>query len=222
MLTSTPQTLADQLDELRQGMSGQIPAEVQALMQEKAAELARSGIAESSLGVGDKAPDFELPNAVGARMQFSQLLQGGPVVLSFYRGGWCPFCNLELRALQQILPEIERLGASLVAVSPELPDASLNTLEKHELHFQVLSDQGNRVARQFGLVFTVAEELRPVYEQFGIDIPAHNGDQSFELPLPVTYVIASDSTIRYAFVNSDYTQRAEPADIIAACAKIAS
>ena len=221
MLTSTPQTLADQLDELRQGHE-RLPAEVQALMQEKAAELARSGIAESSLGVSDKAPDFELPNAVGARMQFSQLLQGGPVVLSFYRGGWCPFCNLELRALQQILPEIERLGASLVAVSPELPDASLNTLEKHELQFQVLSDQGNRVARQFGLVFTVAEELRPVYEQFGIDIPAHNGDQSFELPLPVTYVIASDGTIRYAFVNSDYTQRAEPADIIAACAKIAS
>ena len=142
--------------------------------------------------------------------------------MSFYRGGWCPFCNLELWALQKILPEIERLGASLVAVSPELPDASLNTLEKHRLQFQVLSDRGNQVARQFGLVFTLPQELRPVYEQFGIDIPPHNGDQSFELPLPATYVIASDGTIRYAFVNSDYTQRAEPSDIIAACAKIAS
>lgn len=220
MRTQTPTALADQLKLLKEEMAGQIPAEAQALMREKAAELAESRVGARSLGVGDSAPDFELSNAVGVPIRLGQLLKHGPVVVSFYRGGWCPFCNLELRALQQRLSEIQRNGASLVAISPELPDKSISSQEKHLLQFDVLSDLGNQVARQFGLVFTVAEELRPVYEQLGIDIPGHNGDRSFELPLPASYVIAMDGTIHFAFVNSDYTQRAEPADIIAALSQI--
>ncbi|MDQ6960345.1 MAG: peroxiredoxin-like family protein [Mariprofundaceae bacterium] len=141
-------------------------------------------------------------------------LEQGAVGLSFYRGGWCPYCNLELQALQQALPEIQSLGAQLVAVSPETPDNSLSTAEKHSLAFTVLSDQGNRVAKDFGIVFTLPEALRPVYAQFGIDLPAWNGDDSFELPMPATYVIGRNGIILDGFVNTDYTQRMEPERIL--------
>ena len=116
--------------------------------------------------------------------------------------------------MQLTLDDIESLGAQLVAVSPNLPDKSLSTVEKHDIAFEVLSDVGNHVARNFGLVFTLSEELRPIYASFGIDIPAFNGDDTFELPMPATYVIDTDGTITYAFVDIDYTKRLEPADIV--------
>jgi peroxiredoxin len=116
--------------------------------------------------------------------------------------------------LQLALPEIEALGAHLVAVAPELPDKSLSTSEVNALAFEVLSDVGNKVAREFGLVFSLAEELRPIYASFGIDIPAYNGDDTFELPMPATYVIDTDGTILHAFVDTDYTKRLEPAEIV--------
>ena len=116
--------------------------------------------------------------------------------------------------MQLALPEIEVLGAHLVAVAPELPDKSLSTAERNALAFEVLSDVGNKVARDFGLVFSLAEELRPIYASFGIDIPAYNGDDTFELPMPATYVIDTDGTIVHAFVDTDYTKRLEPAEIV--------
>ena len=153
---------------------------------------------------------------MGNPLRLSELLREGPVVLSFYRGGWCPYCNLELRALQQVLPEIEKAGATLVAISPETPDNSLSTTKKNELRFQVLSDQVNAMARKFGLVFTLPDAFRPLYEKFDIDIPKYNGDDSYEIPVPATYVIDQDRIIRFSFITTDYTQRAEPADIVAA------
>jgi peroxiredoxin len=122
--------------------------------------------------------------------------------------------------LQQVLPEIEKAGATLVAVSPETPDNSLSTTEKNELQFQVLSDQGNAVARKFGLVFTLPDALRPLYEKFGIDISKYNGDDSYEIPVPATYVIDQNRIIRFSFVNTDYSQRAEPADVVVALQKL--
>ena len=119
-----------------------------------------------------------------------------------------------------MLPEIEKAGATLVAVSPATPDNSLSTTEKNELQFQVLSDQGNAVARKFGLVFTLPDALRPLYEKFGIDIPKYNGDDSYEIPVPATYVIDQNRIIRFSFVNTDYTQRAEPAEVVAALQQI--
>ena len=116
--------------------------------------------------------------------------------------------------MQLALPEIEALGAQLVTVSPELPDKSLTTAERNDLAFEVLSDVGNKVAREFGLVFSLAEKLRPIYASFGIDIPAYNGDDTFELPMPATYVIDTDGTILHAFVDTDYTKRLEPAEIV--------
>ena len=178
------------------------------------AELKQQGIENNALGVGDQAIDFSLPNIHGEDVNLKQALSKGAVVLNIYRGGWCPYCNLELNALQQALSEIEATGAQLIAVAPQLPDKSIESVKKHSLTFEVLSDVGNRVSRQYGLVFTLPEALRPIYEQFGLDIPGYNGDDSFELPMPATYVIKQNGEIAHAFVDADYTQRMEPADII--------
>ena len=209
-------SLTDTLAKQQADSKAMLPPEVRDTMSTATADLAASGIVESAIAVGATAPDFTLPNATGASVQLTQLLSQGPVVLSFYRGQWCPYCNLELRALQQALPDIVNAGATLVAVSPQTPDNSLSTVEKNELTFEVLSDVGNRVARSYGLVFELPEALRPIYAGFGIDLPAHNGDDTFELPIPATYVIGTDGTVSHAFVNADYTKRLEPADIVAA------
>ncbi|MDJ0616626.1 MAG: peroxiredoxin-like family protein [Calothrix sp. MO_192.B10] len=218
-ITSSP-SLAEQLAEQKAKVVQNLSPEIVDVLLQKTAELENSGITANSLGVGDSAPDFQLPDAVGNIVQLQELLAKGPVVLTFYRGGWCPYCNLELRALQRSLPELEQYNASLVAVSPETPDNSLTTAEKNQLEFAVLSDRGLNVARQYGLVFTLDSELRPIYEQLGIDLPKHNGDESYELPIAATYVIDKEGVIRYAYVNTDYTQRAEPKEVIAAVVQL--
>jgi peroxiredoxin len=207
--------LSQEIANLNQQLSAQIPEYSQAKMQQAKAELEKAQIAEQSLQEGDTVPNFTLPNATGNTVQLQTLLQNGPVVISFYRGQWCPYCNLELRALQNALPDIKELGATLVTISPQTPDNSLSTQEKHNLDFEVLSDVGNQVARKFGLVFQVPEALRPVYESLGIDLPAHNGDESFELPMPATYVVNTDGKIVLGFVDADYTKRLEPDQILA-------
>ena len=208
--------LIQELDRYKANFKAKQPEAIKTLMAQATTDLINSKIAEESIGKGQKFPNFTLPNAVGKEVTLESLLAEGAVVISFYRGGWCPYCNMELRALQAALPEIEAKGATLVAISPETPDASLSTKEKNELSFQVLSDRGNVLARQLGLVFALPESLRPIYRNFGIDIPAHNGDDTFELPLPATYVVSADGTIIYSFANADYTQRLDPAEIIKA------
>jgi len=214
--------LTQQLQEFRQQFSANQPEKIKSVMAQTTTNLINSKIAEQSLGQGKKVPNFTLPNAVGNEVSLESLLTKGAVVISFYRGGWCPYCNLELRALQQVLPEIVERGATLVAISPETPDSSLSTQEKNELSFEVLSDRGNLVAKQFGLVFTLDPTLRPIYESFGIDIPGYSGESSFELPLPATYVIAADGTIIHSFADADYTQRLNPAEIITALDSLAN
>ncbi len=177
-------------------------------------DLKAGQVGAGHLKVGATAPAFELPNALGQPVRLSELTSGGPVVLSFFRGGWCSYCNIELRALQRYLTEIRDLGAELIAVTPELPDETVSTAEKLALSYPVLSDSGNQVARAFGLVMTVAEELRPLYSKMGIELPARNGDNSFELPLPGTFVIDRDGTILQAFVDPDYRNRVEPMVIL--------
>lgn len=135
-------------------------------------------------------------------------------MLCFYRGAWCPYCNLELRAWQQHLPELERLGATLVAISPQTPDASLTLAEKHALAYPVLSDLGNVVTRRFGIVYTVDERMRAVLEGFGVQLPTYNGDSTFELPAPATYLVGRDATIVGAWVDADYRRRAEPTAVL--------
>jgi peroxiredoxin len=175
--------------------------------------LVAAGIAEKSLAPSSPFPDFSLPNANNTPRSLSSFLSKGPAVISFYRGAWCPYCNLELNALQQRLPEITEAGGQLIAISPQRPDKSIDQLSHSRLTFEVLSDIGNQLAKKCGLVFTLPEPLRPIYGAWQIDIPGHNGDNSFELPIPATYIIDADGIIRYAFADMDYTRRLEP-DII--------
>lgn len=173
------------------------------------------GGAESALKEGDLAPDFTLPDALGKPVTLSQLLAQGPVVVIFYRGEWCPYCNLELRAYQKALPQLQELGATLVAISPQTPDHSLSTVEKQNLAFAVLSDAGNQVARQFGIVFKLDEAGRALHTQVGADMPAYNGDDSWELPMPGTFLIDQSRRVRLAFVDPNFFHRLDPAFVIA-------
>ncbi|MGY5450338.1 peroxiredoxin-like family protein [Agarivorans sp. MS3-6] len=190
------------------------PLDVQKLMKQATKNLAESEIAKKAPQAGQVLPNFTLANQTGEQVSLSSLLAKGPLIITFYRGGWCPYCNLELRAYQQILPEIKALGANLVAITPELPDASLSTTEKNELQFQVLTDTNADYAKSLDIVFALPEELRPIYSSFGIEVEKHNGEGQFGLPLAVTYVVAQDGTIASAFIDADYTKRQEPSDLL--------
>src|SRR5271168_3857540 len=192
------------------------PAGRPALYEAKIEELRASFAMEAAIGVDDQAPDFALPDAQGKMLSLSHLLESGPAVVTFYRGGWCPYCNIQLRAYQRILPEIAKLGGRLVAVSPQLPDGSLSTAQKNALEFDVLSDAGNGVARAFGLVYALPEELRETLRSNGKALPGINGDESWELPLPAVYVIAPGGRVALAQVEIDYRTRLAPEDILAA------
>lgn len=185
-------------------------SEVLATLQAAQDSLSGSGIAGRALQPGEPLPDFELPDATGRRVALRDLLAQGPVLLSFYRGEWCPYCNLALRALQAYLPHYRSHGVQLMALSPEQPDHSLTMAQKHALGFPVLSDAGLAVARRFGIVFTLDERLRPLYQGWGVDLPARNGSDSFELPLPAAFLAGRDGIVREAFVDADYRRRLEP------------
>lgn len=206
--------LKQEIDQLNASLAQQVPAEVLATLADAIQQLADSGIAQRSLRAGTRAPDFALPNASGNVVRLADLLQDGPVVVSFYRGIWCPYCNLEMAALQRALPQIQELGAQLVAISPQTPEPTRQTVDKHGLAFEVLCDEGNRVAESYGLAFSLPESVRPVYAALGVDLPKFNGDDTFKLPIAATFVIARDGTVLHAFGNADYTQRLEPADIV--------
>jgi peroxiredoxin len=177
-----------------------------------------SGVLEHALKVNDSVPDFSLPDAFGHEVSLKTLLKKGPVVICFYRGEWCPFCNIELHALQEALPKIDELGANLIAISPEKPDSGIVMTEKHKLTFPVLSDFKNTVARQFGIVFRVGDEVQDVYKTvFKNDLAIRNGEDSYELPVPATFVVDASGIVRFAHVEVDYTTgRAEPAEVVAA------
>ena len=176
-------------------------------------ELNASGMVDRALKVGDKAPVFELKNALNKTIKSQDLLKAGPLVITWYRGGWCPYCNIQLRYLQNFLPGFKAFGATLVALSPELPDKSLDTTEKNNLEFEVLTDFDNAVAREFGIAFTLNDELVDIYNGFH-KLETFNGVDTNELPIPATYVIGTDGFIKYAFIDPDYRKRAEPADIL--------
>lgn len=216
------ESVQKQLDQFASEFAKKVPDEVREAMDNAGRDVTEIFSQQAVVGVGDTAPNFLLPDATGKQVELQTLLREGPVVLTFYRGGWCPYCNIELQALQAALPEFSAHNATLVAVSPQTPDQSLSTAEKNELEFAVLSDVGNNAAKEYGLVFTLPEELRPIYAEFGIDLPSYNGDSSFELPVPATYVIDRDGKVQYVFVNADYRQRAEPSEIVDSLKKLDS
>ena len=176
---------------------------------------------ENALKVGEKAPNFTLPNPEGKLLSLDTLLEKGPIVITFYRGDWCPYCNLQLRALQARLPEIEALDATLVAISPQVPDGSLTKSEISEMDFIVLSDQDAKVATQFGVAWKVPEFLAE-HMRVGrkLDLETINNGNGSILPIPATFILGQDGVIKWNYVNVDYRTRSEPEEIIEALKKL--
>lgn len=195
-------------------------AERSAVYAKQAEALALSDILDRALRTGDPAPMFELPDAHGNTVRLEDLLLDGPVILSFYRGSWCPFCNLELRALQREVGAVAEAGVTLVAVSPNQPDVSVELIEELGLTFPVLTDHENGVARQFNLVYAMVPEQVEYYRAHGRDIGLMNGTASWTLPVPATYVIDHAGMIRFDFVDLNHRVRAEPSEVVAVAATV--
>lgn len=216
-------SLSQQLEDYRAGWRERVPAERRGAMERHIEHLESTGFGKAAIQVGDRAPDLTLPDAHGAPVSLARLLEKGPVVLVFYRGGWCPFCNMQLKAYQAVLPRIAAAGASLVAISPEKPDDTVTTSEKNALTFPVLSDIAQKAGRAFGLVYAFTDELRSVYDGFNLDIPGKNGSpDDWSLPLSATYVIGSDGRILFADTGVDYRHRTDPLDVLALLEKRAA
>src|SRR6266571_5617318 len=211
--TNTP--LQQQIDEFIAEGASRLPAGLLQDLLSPIGQLINSGAAELAFKEGAQAPDFTLPDARGNAVTLSHLLTQGPVVMTFFRGQWCPYCHLQLRAYQEALSHIQARGASLVAISPQTPYHSRALAEKLELTSALLSDMGNRVARQFGLVFTIDEAVRGAHKQVGADLPRFNGTESWELPMAGTFLVDRSGAVRLAFVHADFTRRLDPSVIIA-------
>jgi peroxiredoxin len=210
----TATTLRDRIAEFMQNMAKHAPAEVISTLAIEIRKLAESGIVKGTIAVGARAPDFSLPDARGGKVSLATLVQTGPAVVTFYRGGWCPFCDLQLRAYQGALTEIRSLGAELVAISPQTPDFAMADVSTKDLAFPVLTDAHNQVAKLYGLVFVLSDVMKGLQKGFGNPIPKFNGDDSWELPMPGTFVIDKNRVVRLAHVDPDYMKRLEPAAIL--------
>ena len=200
--------------ERKQLIAKYVPAETQAIHARAVAELKARQLAANILPVGAKAPAFELPDHDGNIVSSSDLLTQGRLVLCFIRGRWCPFCVGQMEAMNLIVPQVEQAAATLVAVSPQTVKQSFFMHDQHKVRFPLLSDAGNRVARQFGLTYRVPAAQEAVYRRAFVNLPFANGDESWELPIPATYILDRDGTVLYASANEDYTERPEPRGIV--------
>ncbi len=208
--------LREILAERKELIAKYVPHETQAVHAQTIAELKQRNLAAKILPVGAQAPAFELPDHDGKIVSSSDLLANGRLVLCFIRGRWCPFCVGQMEAMNLALPQIEEAGATLVAISPQTVKQSFFMHDQHRLHFPLLSDGGNKVARQFGLTYRVPQPQESLYRRAFVNLPFTNGDESWELPIPATYILDRDGTVLYASANEDYTERPEPADIVRA------
>ena len=209
--------LQDELDARREQWQAGTTPERRALYEAQIEELRASGLVAQALAVGSLAAGFSLPDARGGSFALSDALSRGPVVLVFYRGGWCPYCNIALKAYQRVLPEINALGAELVAISPERPDLSLSTAEKNDLAFAALSDTGNRVADAFRAGLSAADRSgTKAYASNGIDLAAINAADEWRLPVPATFIIAATGRVTLAHIEVDYRRRLDPDAVLAA------
>ncbi|WP_272024014.1 peroxiredoxin-like family protein [Olleya namhaensis] len=217
--TKNTEKLEVLLDNKRQEGASKFTEEKKKIYADGIVSVSDSGILDTALNVGDKALDFSLKNQLNQTVSLYDQLKDGPVVLTWYRGGWCPYCNITLHYLQDKLPEIKTAGATLLALTPELPDNSLNTSEKNNLEFSVLSDVGNVIGKNYGVVFELTPEVATIYNN-GFGLNEKNGDASNQLPLAATYVIDTNGIIQYAFLDADYTKRAEVSEIVTALKKL--
>jgi len=212
--------LKTQLDALRVKFLSTAPGADVALVERMLEELAQHVRGRCIPGVGDTVPDFTLSDMRGRSLRLSVTLAQGPVVLTFYRGAWCPYCNLELRAYQQRLPRFSDLGASVIAVSPQTPEASVSMVERNPLDFDVLSDSSSRVARAYGLAFPFPEDLKAMYLRRGIQLQDFNGTDDWTVPIPATFVVAGDGRVVLSHVDPDYRNRLDPEHVLAALARL--
>lgn len=196
------------------------PAEIHPIMARATAELVASGAPSRALKVGDKAPAFTLNDPDGHPVSSLDLLGKGPLIVTFYRGVWCPYCNMDLQALQETLPAFIEAGANVVAISPQTQVNSRKSVRTNALSFPILSDTHNDVAAAFGLRFELPDYLVDLYKMLKNDLPSFNGDPSWTLPMPARFVVAQDGTIVYAEVNPDYTHRPEPESLLPALQKL--
>nr|WP_236649145.1 peroxiredoxin-like family protein [Rhodopirellula sp. SM50] len=216
-----PSTLSSQLQETAANASKRYPAEVLQTFQAGIESVRATGIEKSAKQVGDKAADATLKGWDAQPVTLSEVWGKDPVILMWYRGGWCPYCNLQLRAMQKQLAAIEGAGAKLVVLTPELPENAKETAEANELDMLVLHDANNQLAKKFGIVFQLPDAILPVYRD-KLQLAKRNGSDAMELPLAATYVINTEGKITYAFLDADYKKRAEPADVVAAVKRLRS
>jgi peroxiredoxin len=210
-------TIREQSERLKAAAAEQLPAEVLEVFDQSIQDFLEEGIPADSIKAGDVLEEFALDDASGTPVSLDQILEGGTAVIVFYRGGWCPYCNLALRTYQQeLLPRLDSFGARLVAISPQPPDESLSTVEKARLEFTVLSDPGSRLADRLGIAFEQADDVLAAQRQLGLDLTKVNAEGAVRLPRPTVLIVDQDRTVRFVDVQPDYTARTEVADIIAA------
>jgi peroxiredoxin len=205
-------SIAVELRTVEDKLHNSIPKEISNISKEARANFKKTYDIEKAIKVGERFPEFRLLDVHGKEITNADLR--GCLLISFYRGGWCPYCNVELRALQKHLDDFKARGVSLVAISPELPDQSLTTKEKHDLAFTVLSDVGNKLAEQLGIVFQQPSSMRTMFKFVGVDLKARNGDDSLQLPIPATFLVDERGILRNASISPDYTTRLEPTEAL--------
>jgi peroxiredoxin len=213
-------TLKNEINRFKEKFDENVPVDVREILNDATSKLIKLDIKKNSLKVGEHIPEFTLLNASNKAISINeQLRKNNYIILNFYRGSWCPYCNFELNKLQKNMSQFKILHTSLIAISAQTPDNSLELKEKNSLTFEVLCDKNNAIARKFGLVFTLEDRLIPIYEDFGIDILESNKNGTYDLPIPATYVINKNFEIIFTFVDEDYTNRCEPEDILQAIKK---
>lgn len=207
------EAIAPKLDAVFSGFTKNAPDALKTPINAALAELGTFDTSKA-VKVGDKIPEFNLKNAVGQDVSSATLLAKGPLIITFYRGEWCPFCNIAIASFQRYMKQFQAKGVTLVALTPELPNGTLSMTEKHELEFPVLTDLHNEFARKLGIVWKQPESLRPVFDTFKHDLPSRNGDDSFELPFPATLLVDGSGTVRNLYLEPDYTKRVEPSKVL--------
>jgi peroxiredoxin len=215
---STPGTDTRSLREIfaerKELIAKYVPPETQAVHAQVILELKKQGLADRIFPAGSKAPDFDLQDHNGQLVSSQPLLSQGPLVVIFFRGRWCPFCVGQLEAMNLMAPQVREAGSHLIAISPQTVQQSFFMADQHKLRFPLLSDAGNKIARQFGLVYRVPEAQQSIYRRSFVNLPFANGDDSWELPMPATFILARDGTVIYASADEDYTERPEPQEIL--------
>lgn len=207
-------TLAKQIEHLNQELSSQLPQEILEAFGKSIEDLKAKKIEENSIQVGDQIPEFSLPNALGKIISSEEILKNGKLILAFYRGSWCPYCNLELKFLQDNFSRIKDKGATLIAVSPQSPDHSLSMAEKNNLEFEILTDADNHLAKKIGIVFQLQDFVLPYYKDLGINLSDFNENNDNTLPVPAVLVVDENRVVTYKFLDVNYMNRIDVEELI--------